>query len=201
MATQGPATERIGRTRDARGRPIKLLDPMPLYVLGRHDVIDAPTLERIAEALEPGVGGGRRRWLLSVVLGVGVLLLIGIAIAIEGRPAWSDLVSMLTNPAILVVLVGGVVAPIFTARRERLRRVRHIMLEHHRCPHCGYALDGLPCADDRTTVCPECGCAWRLDAPLARAAPERPRRRVWLLLIIVGLSALLAAGLVVYMKM
>ena len=37
------------------------------------------------------------------------------------------------------------------------------MLQHRRCPHCGYDLRLLPddCSDG-ATVCPECGCAWKL---------------------------------------
>jgi transcription initiation factor TFIIIB Brf1 subunit/transcription initiation factor TFIIB len=42
------------------------------------------------------------------------------------------------------------------------------MLEHRRCPHCGYDLRMLPTdPDDGSTVCPECGCAWGLDEPTA----------------------------------
>jgi transcription initiation factor TFIIIB Brf1 subunit/transcription initiation factor TFIIB len=37
------------------------------------------------------------------------------------------------------------------------------MLKHLRCPHCGYDLRGLAAdPEDGATVCPECGCAWRL---------------------------------------
>ncbi len=43
-------------------------------------------------------------------------------------------------------------------------RVRWIMLKHHRCPQCGYDIRLLPAdAADGATVCPECGCAWRLE--------------------------------------
>jgi hypothetical protein len=51
-----------------------------------------------------------------------------------------------------------------SGRRARAKTVVAAMLEHRRCPHCGYDIRGLP-ADlkDRATICPECGCAWRLE--------------------------------------
>jgi hypothetical protein len=49
------------------------------------------------------------------------------------------------------------------ARRSRFSRIRRTMLEHFRCPHCGYDIRGLPTAsEDGATICPECGCAWSL---------------------------------------
>ena len=37
------------------------------------------------------------------------------------------------------------------------------MLKHLRCPHCGYDIRELPVdPKDGATVCPECGCAWKL---------------------------------------
>jgi ribosomal protein S27AE len=42
------------------------------------------------------------------------------------------------------------------------------MLEHRRCPHCGYDLRGLPDeSNDGATICPECGSAWILAADAA----------------------------------
>ena len=51
------------------------------------------------------------------------------------------------------------------ARAVRPKRVRAVMLRHRRCPHCGYDLRMLPTdPTDEVTICPECGCAWRLEA-------------------------------------
>ena len=61
------------------------------------------------------------------------------------------------------------------------------MLQHRRCPHCGYDLRGLPPdPHDRAVVCPECGCAWGVEAALAAelpaAAPLVPSRGTKVLL-------------------
>jgi hypothetical protein len=197
---------RAGRARDARGRQVKLLDPVPMYVLGRHHVIERDVLEPICEALEPGVVS-RRRWILVPILVVGgVLVLVGLSIALEGKAAWSDLVSTLLNPAIMAAVIGGGVAPWFAARQQRLHRVKHVMLHHGRCPHCGYGLSGVPAAADGNTVCPECACAWRMD-DASRGAGQAPRAaagdlstRTILLLMLGGLAALAAFALFMYMR-
>ena len=45
-----------------------------------------------------------------------------------------------------------------------LRSKNNVMLQHLRCPHCGYDLRLLPTdPKDGASVCPECGCAWRLE--------------------------------------
>ena len=192
-----------GRTRDARGRQVKLLDPLLLYVLGRHDVIDRADLEKIAQTLEPGVNR-RRKLLLSLIVGVAGLMLIGLAIAIEGRPAWTDLVGTLTNPAIMAAVVGGAIVPWIVARRERRKKPRRVMLGHRRCPHCGYGLRGLPATEEGTTVCPECACAWRFcDASAAAgtggAAPRLGVDQGLLrFLLLIELAALAASAAVAY---
>ena len=55
------------------------------------------------------------------------------------------------------------------------KKIRRAMLNHLRCPHCGYDIRGLPTdPEDGVTVCPECGCAWQLacQAPTSQATPE-----------------------------
>ena len=71
---------------------------------------------------------------------------------------------------LFVWFFGGLHLYVRGARRARLRRVCDVMLEHLRCPHCGYDLRLLPLdLTDGATVCPECGFAWRLqDSQTAR---------------------------------
>ena len=207
MMTTDRTPQSAGRTRDARGRVVKLLDPLPLFALRQHDVVDAETLERIVEELEPGAR--RRRVFVILSLALIVILMIGFAvgIAIEGRAAWGDLVSAVTNPAIFGGVVGGVVAPWIAAREARLRRVRGVMLRHRCCPHCGYGLAGVPAAGDAATVCPECGCAWRLDDgddeddETHTETPRRSRATLTLMILLgLGLAAMLAAGVAYMMR-
>jgi hypothetical protein len=51
-----------------------------------------------------------------------------------------------------------------SGRRARAKHVCEIMLRHLRCPHCGYDIRGLLTdPNDGATICPECGCAWKLE--------------------------------------
>jgi hypothetical protein len=191
------------RTRDARGRSVSTLDPLRLHVLGRGDVIDTEALERIAEEIEPGARSRRRLTRLGLFVFLPVIFLLtfgGIAldVYIEGRPAWDDLVSTVTNPAMIgpavACLFSGVYLPLFASRQARSRRTIAAMLKHRVCPHCGYGLVGLPVDPaDGATVCPECACAWRLDdgqAMGAATAPVPSRPVIWITLGLVGLAVL-----------
>ena len=191
------------RIRDARGRSVRTLDPLRLHLLGRGDVIDAEALERIAEEIEPGARGRRRltRIVLLVFLPAVVLLTFGgiaLDIWIEGEAAWDDLVSTLTNPAMIgpavACLFSGVYLPLFASQQARSRRTIAAMLKHRVCPHCGYGLAGVPVdPSDGATVCPECACAWRLDerqTTEAAAAPVPSRPVVWITLALMGLTVL-----------
>lgn len=117
---------------------------------------------------------------------------------IEGKAAWDDLVSTLTNPAfmapILAGLLSGTCIPWIASRQARWRRLTGAMLKHRICPHCGYGLAGLPVdPSDGATVCPECACAWDLDAAQHVAAighPVQSRPLIWITLGLVGLTVL-----------
>jgi hypothetical protein len=193
---------RAGRTRDDRGRVVKLLDPIPLHALGRDDVIDREALEAIVQQIQPGAP--RRRGALYLGLGAGVIVLVGLGamLVAEGRPAWDDLVSTLTNPAIIACVLGGGVAPWIVARRERRGRLRAVLLNHRRCPHCGYGLTGVPEGDDGLTTCPECACAWRIDAAACADVGPVPqaRPRAMVIALALGVAAFLA-GIVVFLVM
>ncbi len=64
------------------------------------------------------------------------------------------------------------------ARAKYGNRVASVMLEHRHCPRCGYDIRSLPAdTEDGATVCPECGCAWKLgdaDGPDAAGQAEQP---------------------------
>jgi hypothetical protein len=51
----------------------------------------------------------------------------------------------------------------YSAKLRRFDKIAAAMLKYLRCPHCGYDLRMLPTGrEDGATICPECGCAWRL---------------------------------------
>jgi predicted RNA-binding Zn-ribbon protein involved in translation (DUF1610 family) len=67
-----------------------------------------------------------------------------------------------------VLFVFNIVVVWFSSRFVRRKKVCRTLLRHSRCPHCGYDLHGLPAdEEDEATICPECGCAWRLDTSQA----------------------------------
>jgi hypothetical protein len=197
-----------GRIRDLRGRLVTQLDPVTLHVLHRHSVIEAHALDAIVEDLEPGTARIRRN-LIVIIPGVIFLVVAGIAALyfVSDAGARQDLISTLTNPALMVPnLVCCIFVPWIVTRQARLKRVRFAMLKHRRCPHCGYDLRGLPTDPaDQATVCPECGCAWVLDEQamaerLAATAPSAmhpgSRRTAALVLVLVGLTLLGILGAV-----
>jgi len=200
------------RIKDARGKSVTQLDPAMLHVWHRYEVIEAEVLEAIVEELEPGTA--KRRRTLIIMAPVTILLFaLGLTAMyyFSDAGARRDLVSTLTNPAIMVPTVAGsIFFPWITARQTRLKRSRFAMLKYRRCPHCGYNLRGLPVApEDGATVCPECGSAWLLDdAALAErltatASSSGPTAQASTLLLVslLVLSALALGGAVLFMTM
>ena len=144
-----------------------LLDPWELHLLRRHDVMPADVLRGIAEE----VGFGMPRWqrlgyiaCVTAFLACVVFLIFWKIVRRTGFEA----VERVLWPVNLTVFAIGAVQFWRSGRRARAKRVRAVMLEHLRCPHCGYDIRGLPTApEDGATICPECGCAWRLDDSLS----------------------------------
>jgi hypothetical protein len=151
---------RAGRITDARGRRVKQLDPVTMCLLRQHSTVDADVLHNIAH--ERGVRITRKERALLIIGIVGALLVIGLfthgAVTgdLKGAPLAksSSLIFMCSIPWIVW----------YSIKRVRFGKVAAAMLKHLRCPHCGYDLRLLPTdPKDGATVCPECGCAWKLD--------------------------------------
>ncbi|MFT3685153.1 MAG: hypothetical protein QM783_09555 [Phycisphaerales bacterium] len=77
----------------------------------------------------------------------------------------------------LVMLLTGMLCwpffPLVTRliRNSRRRELRAAYLTARHCPSCDYALAKIPRPDGETSVCPECGAAWKLD-PAGRLEPQ-----------------------------
>lgn len=190
-----------GRACDARGREVRVINPVRMRLLRRHDVIEREALEAIVEDIVPGFR--RNLWFAIVAIGLAVVITVGGILADvlrEGPGAWQDLVSTLRLmfPTFIAVGVGGVAAPWLAVRRERQKRTIAALYRHRRCLHCGYDLRNLPSdGPDGITTCPECACAWRFDRHTAghgmndQEPAYRPRlARVAALLVLVGLLVL-----------
>jgi hypothetical protein len=163
---RSPTTQQAGRIKDARGRKVKQVDPVMMRLLRQHDVSPAETLRALAD--EIGVGWSKY---VRVVFFIAVVCLVLFAlVAAVGFVADAIKGGGFSVPVPVLVLLPGVwIGPWLIwmgAKAARSKRVRRVMLQHLRCPHCGYDIRGLPTdPTDGATVCPECGCAWTLDAP------------------------------------
>ena len=160
MAANDPTPRQTsGRIKDARGRRVSQLDPVALYLLCRHDVIEADALRAIAN--EKGVRIAARERVALVGGVCGVLLVLGsfthALITGDIRDAtYAKTASLLWFCSIPWIIW-------FAIKRKRFGAVAAAMLRHRHCPHCGYDLRLLPVDPaDGATICPECGCVWRL---------------------------------------
>jgi len=159
------ASWETGPIKDLRGRSVSQLDPFVMHLLHKHDTIPPDALAVIARR----VGAGLTRWnrVLLWATVVGVLCLV-IALIILSTRYLSGSISSRRLIVSLVPFTFIWFTPFslwMGTRSARFHRIRSIMLEHERCAHCGYHLRGLPVdPTDHATLCPECGCAWRLTA-------------------------------------
>ncbi len=149
--------------KDARGRTVKLLDPYELNLLRRYDLIPAETLRAIAKKVGFGLPKWQRRGYLACVL-LFCACVVFLVIWKLFRGTGVDRVEYVLWPVNLAVFALGAIQFWRSGRRARARNICAIMLQHLRCPHCGYDIRGLPASsDDVCTICPECGCAWKLE--------------------------------------
>jgi hypothetical protein len=155
--------QQAGRFKDARGKLVTLLDPYALNLLRRHDVIPAEPLNDIAG--EIGSGWARKQQIACLIawtLPPPVIAITWIAKSCRGAAFGTF------EPQIGTILVANYVLGVciiwWWARRNRVKRACKVILKHLCCPHCGYDLRMLPTdPSDGATVCPECGCAWKLE--------------------------------------
>lgn len=160
MVTKCATSARLaGTIADARGRRVTPVDPIALYLLHQPGVVDADTLRSIVN--EPGirVTVGQRIALAAGLIGATLVIALftfefltgGLRDAVTAKSA--GLMYLCSLPWIVW----------YGIKRRRFGHIAVTMLRHCRCPHCGYDLRKLPVDDaDGATVCPECGCAWRL---------------------------------------
>lgn len=111
-----------------------------LYEAGRHELF-IPIRRRSGLRLS--------RW-LHIAGGVCVVWTI---------LAWA--LNSATLPVALVwLLVVAAVWVVYDWPSRMARRVRRALLEHARCPACGFELDLAAREPDHRVVCRECGSAW-----------------------------------------
>ncbi|MHC5112104.1 MAG: hypothetical protein ACYTHJ_19760 [Planctomycetota bacterium] len=162
MAESRSATDvRGSRITDARGRTVRLLDPVRLYLLSIHSIIPAAALESMSGELLPGAR--RQKKFQFITMGLSLLFVGGGTVAyFKYFSTWKgfDPVNVTIYALQLILIVAGPVLAIHFARKKYYGRVATVMLQHRYCPHCGYDLRSQrDDTVDHVVVCPECGCA------------------------------------------
>lgn len=161
--------KRYQRIKDARGRKVTQLDPVAIYVLRQPSVIEADVLRAIAREKGVRIAGKERAMLIVGIVGVIIvasLLVYSLFIKKDFATAPLARTASLLYFCFLPWLAWMLL------KRARFGKIAAAMLKYTRCPHCGYDLRLLPTDPaDGVTVCPECGCAWRLDKVEVTQAP------------------------------
>jgi hypothetical protein len=169
---ESPTRQQAGRITDARGRKVTQLDPLTMQLLRRHDSIEADVLRAIVSEKGVAISKWERVWLIvgvAALLAVASLFVYSVFVKKDFGAAPFARSASLMFFCFLPWLAWNVL------KRSRFGKVTAAMLKHRRCPHCGYDLRLLPTdPEDGATVCPECGCAWRLDdrTPSGTTGPE-----------------------------
>jgi len=159
MDSEQNRPKRARHIRDARGRKVTQLDPVAMHLLRRHDVIEAETLRAIANEKGVRVTAWERAALIVAVLALVAVCGLFVTELILG--GLTDAAYAKHASVVFYVLMLWMTWCII--RRLRFGHVKAAMLRHGRCPHCGYDLKNLAVDErDGATVCPECGCGWKL---------------------------------------
>jgi hypothetical protein len=140
-----------------------------MHLSRRHDVIPPEPLRAIAR--DVGIGMTRANQ-IAFWGGVVCLLCLCIALIILLVRLQNGTIG-LRRFGLSLLPYGSIWIALYAfwmgTRGVRFQRITKVMLQHRRCPHCGYDLRDLPVdGADGATVCPECGCAWRLSDETAK---------------------------------
>jgi hypothetical protein len=149
---------------DARDRKVSQLDPVMMHLMRRPGIIPSDVLRDIAQKVGLGVTRATRVSFWASIVGVACLV-IAVAICLTRHANGSiSTARFFRNLVPYTGVLAGLVGCWISLRSARHQKIGSIMLEQRRCPHCGYDVRLLPTdPGDGATVCPECGCAWRLE--------------------------------------
>ncbi len=168
---QQDSKPRKGRIKDARGRTIRQIDPILTHSLHLSSGLNPAAMESLLNDLERGLAKQLtwRTYLLRILLGLGVAATAFFILWLIGDANFHAALEKVLKSEFAIYLplvIGAFAGRLILARRRHGRRVLQLLLKHRLCPHCGYDLRDLPVdPDDGATICPECGCAWRLSEP------------------------------------
>jgi hypothetical protein len=154
---------RAGLIRDDRGRKVTQFDPVRCRILRQTCEIDRASLDAMCAEIGTGFSVRINPYVPLLFGSACLFLFVGVITTIDiVRSGDFSRILAGRNIALVSVWFWSVLVWRF-GRRNRFQKIRKVMLAHRHCPHCGYALQGLPDdTPDGATVCPECGCAWTL---------------------------------------
>ncbi|UCE61270.1 MAG: hypothetical protein JSU63_05870 [Phycisphaerales bacterium] len=151
--------------KDARGRKVTQIDPVALYLLRQHEVIEADVLRAIVA--EEGVRATFKERATVLFSFVCLLIMSGFVVRSLIVDGFSkDPYGRTSDEAFTLYFVLCLLFSLMWSliERPRIRKIAAAMLKYLCCPHCGYDLRMLPAGpEDGATICPECGCAWKLN--------------------------------------
>jgi hypothetical protein len=148
------------RSTDDRGKPVTLHS----LSFGAISEPDASTF-RITPTQAKRLHSLKNRNFMESVLAVG-LLAISIFVTTWGLHA--AIIGLMT---FMIATVAFFVTLTSTTRRyNRLNAVSYLP-SRLICPACEHSMRGLSPEKDGCTVCPECGAAWNVPAPISKASP------------------------------
>jgi hypothetical protein len=150
--------EDVWWTEDARGARVTLFDSPAVNRVAAHRLeLTSDEYGRFRkESLDEKHVGRRAAVLLFAFIGLRALM----DVVSPSRGGWS----LLDAGVAVFFLLAFVTSFRISSFGYDPERFAAAMLRRARCPRCAYRLEG--CAKDATdgsTVCPECGAAWKLD--------------------------------------
>lgn len=155
------------KMKDDRGDLVRVFDPGGLNA--RRDLeLSLKEFATLRSEIFPRTNVSRKitwREAAPVLLALAICVVVLSVVVINFGPGPSRAWSIFFWPlsAVMFVIITACAQVGWRARLRRLHpQIRSTMINHDRCPACGYLLTTLQPDEDGCTVCPECGAAWRL---------------------------------------
>lgn len=152
----------VGGLKDAKGKPVAILDPRALQKSNAPSPIPPDTLQHINTHIAPTTASLQRLKTIRTIL-FYTILIAGAAILINYIRAADepDIAFYILIPVqtFVVAYMTAFILGLFSFRFTG--KIATGILKHHHCPHCGHSLaETKPDRSSRFTRCPNCSHTW-----------------------------------------